>query len=572
MGIASFILNAGKRRHITLGLEKDEMGPEKYEIGLEKNEVGTEKYEMGPEKDGMGLKKDEMETEKYEMCFLAARSPTSVLTTQNIKKKKKKGDMQGTTMIVSALRPLHQRCLAMPSYTVVVPRPHKPPLVNQSLHSGSNDTNIDRNNIDHLTPNKPSTFTRITGFSKPKRAVSRKADKQRRLQYTASMSLVSPLTHVPDLYDESISLQFSGIQDDSSIFTYTESNDMNVATMLHQPRYSSFPNLPGNRTSQKRVYGAVTEPDRVESQHRRKMQKQNRTHINVPLTEVLQSTSLHPQPPNNTHRTDPRTTTLRKENFACPFHKNNSVKYTATKVWKSCIGPNPGWSIHRLKEHIHRNHFAGYRCSRCLMKFESPSILHEHQRSETPCHVQNRDDTRVGEIDEAQWAQIRKRSRRLTEVERWNEIYRIIFRLGPTAEIPSPFYENITPDPSMKKHQPYGIDSLSSFEVDLHCLLMDCSGQQDRSEIQACLKRIHGYRERQYLSMSLFQIPPVVPHNGDFLSLPLEYQSSTESTISSDENNDDVLHNFQDMDVGDINTLNGLVTSTEPSGQYRRAF
>ncbi|KAI1407623.1 hypothetical protein F5Y13DRAFT_174266 [Hypoxylon sp. FL1857] len=90
------------------------------------------------------------------------------------------------------------------------------------------------------------------------------------------------------------------------------------------------------------------------------------------------------------------------------------------------------------REHIYRKHYApGYRCDRCLSRFESRFDLHGHSRSDPPCRKREFDaDSDV--IDDAQKVRIQKKLRGTSDEQKWNEIYRVIFELGLATEIPSP--------------------------------------------------------------------------------------------------------------------------------------
>lgn len=121
--------------------------------------------------------------------------------------------------------------------------------------------------------------------------------------------------------------------------------------------------------------------------------------------------------------------------FACPFYKNDPTRFTPSRA---C--PGPGFSsISRVKEHLYRAHKQpDYQCIRCYSTFMSRDLLEEHQRAATPCKV-SVDNTANG-INEAQCIQLRKKPNgQKTDVERWEEIYRITF---PKASIiPSCYYE-----------------------------------------------------------------------------------------------------------------------------------
>ncbi|KXX77821.1 hypothetical protein MMYC01_206964 [Madurella mycetomatis] len=119
--------------------------------------------------------------------------------------------------------------------------------------------------------------------------------------------------------------------------------------------------------------------------------------------------------------------------FACPFCKHNPAKY---KNVRTCSGP--GWDdVHRVKEHVYRNHFMKNFCPRCFEHFENADALKNHQRAEIPCKVKQQPwDT----ITEDQEKQLRARAKaHCSEETRWEEMYRIIF---PGEHVPSPYYDS----------------------------------------------------------------------------------------------------------------------------------
>ncbi|KAL6409980.1 Zinc finger protein PLAG1 [Ilyonectria robusta] len=123
--------------------------------------------------------------------------------------------------------------------------------------------------------------------------------------------------------------------------------------------------------------------------------------------------------------------------FACPFYQHNRRKY---ETWRCCAWS--GWkSVHRVKEHVYRKHrLPKFRCNRCCEEFKASIQLLEHQRSKMAFEV------RVSElqegVNEEQVLQLRSRRKpngTLSEEEKWNETYRIIF---PDDElIPSPYHD-----------------------------------------------------------------------------------------------------------------------------------
>ncbi|KAK3984316.1 hypothetical protein QBC44DRAFT_277572, partial [Cladorrhinum sp. PSN332] len=142
--------------------------------------------------------------------------------------------------------------------------------------------------------------------------------------------------------------------------------------------------------------------------------------------------------------------------LACPFHKRDPIKYsmhresgTAKKhKYRPCTGPGFK-SIQRLKEHLRRTH-SPVQCERCKETFnpgkggdraESLNKLAEHRKSETPCPL--RDASLKEGVDEVQWAMLDKQNRRKNaeahRVEKWFEIWDVLFRGVPRPD--SPWHE-----------------------------------------------------------------------------------------------------------------------------------
>lgn len=256
------------------------------------------------------------------------------------------------------------------------------------------------------------------------------------------------------------------------------------------------------------------------------------------------------------------------------------------KNWKCCLGPGPGWTIHRLKEHIHRKHSAGnYQCHRCRAEFENNSRLEEHQRSATPCPIQSKNEGDMEKIDAQQALQLKKKSRRMSDEEKWFEIYRIVFQPDATEELPSPYYENLIPAAAINI-EPGPVhrgDSLSEFQLYLqHLLLLQGphTGQQNAPTIQATLGLIQGYRETAAdpsLVPPLYEAPSLVFDQGAFSTTTTAlsrdyYQTDTSNTLSMrNESSIETSPVFEDMDAGLV--LSGpVVLDTDFEARFNETF
>ncbi|GKU04515.1 hypothetical protein FLAG1_06064 [Fusarium langsethiae] len=124
--------------------------------------------------------------------------------------------------------------------------------------------------------------------------------------------------------------------------------------------------------------------------------------------------------------------------FACPFFKHSPNKFIGER---SCCGP--GWiNVQRVKEHIFRRHRAPeFQCARCLTEFEHHSQLDDHRRSTVACEVRDKPSAPL-HVDEGTMQLLKQRKKSsspLTEKDKWDTVYKIIF--PNDTQIPSPYYE-----------------------------------------------------------------------------------------------------------------------------------
>ncbi|KAK0636746.1 hypothetical protein B0T17DRAFT_89192 [Bombardia bombarda] len=118
--------------------------------------------------------------------------------------------------------------------------------------------------------------------------------------------------------------------------------------------------------------------------------------------------------------------------FACPFYRRNPKKHLKHR---SCAGP--GWpSVHRVKEHLYRNHALPIHCNRCGLTMETDGQLRSHQRQAEGCKV-CLIDLPEG-FDKEQEKELRKRKPGETEEERWYGVYKVLFPDEDGDLVPSP--------------------------------------------------------------------------------------------------------------------------------------
>lgn len=145
--------------------------------------------------------------------------------------------------------------------------------------------------------------------------------------------------------------------------------------------------------------------------------------------------------------------------LACPFHKLNPARYgiqhnvtagSRKDGYRACAGPGFK-SIQRLKEHLKRKH-TPVQCERCYLVFSGSdkarciNELTEHLRLEVPC--QRGESVLKEGISEAQWAALDKQNRKKNQekhkVEKWFEIWRVLFPEVPEPD--TPWYDEASPN------------------------------------------------------------------------------------------------------------------------------
>ncbi|KAM7191660.1 hypothetical protein V8F33_008756 [Rhypophila sp. PSN 637] len=147
--------------------------------------------------------------------------------------------------------------------------------------------------------------------------------------------------------------------------------------------------------------------------------------------------------------------------FACPYFKHDPIKYVG-REWRSCCGP--GWElVRRVKDHLYSHHRRPKnRCKRCGECFEDELGLDAHVTRDEACKVLSPLSPMEG-FDGKQEAQLRSRKRSVvsrSEVEKWRQVYMILFPRVHEKDVPSPFYEYAEVQP----HLPATSESLSGFQ------------------------------------------------------------------------------------------------------------
>ncbi|KAI1762554.1 hypothetical protein GGR53DRAFT_521585 [Hypoxylon sp. FL1150] len=142
--------------------------------------------------------------------------------------------------------------------------------------------------------------------------------------------------------------------------------------------------------------------------------------------------------PNRSGNKRAKTDNEQEPKFACPFFKHNAKAHSKNR---SCTGP--GWTtLHRLKEHLYRVHrLPKHTCPRCNEAFEDARDQHEHLRADVLCEKLDVVPVLQG-IDEATETVLRARKKTgMTDEQRWNDIYMILFPNANRKALPSPYYD-----------------------------------------------------------------------------------------------------------------------------------
>ncbi|KAI1859822.1 hypothetical protein JX265_010271 [Neoarthrinium moseri] len=125
--------------------------------------------------------------------------------------------------------------------------------------------------------------------------------------------------------------------------------------------------------------------------------------------------------------------------LACPYFKNDPEHFLLAR---SCSGP--GWdTVHRIKEHLDRNHALPPSCVRCYTAFKTDADRDAHMRSEEQCMIKER-PARMHGFDPSQKDKLKSRPKgykQMSEAQKWCHVYKILFPETEVAEIPSPYYE-----------------------------------------------------------------------------------------------------------------------------------
>ncbi|KAI1654028.1 kinase-like domain-containing protein [Daldinia decipiens] len=419
--------------------------------------------------------------------------------------------------VVEKLQCLRQRCLEDPTYTVAIPRPRKPPWPTRKL------TSLHQNNSSVLkSKTQPTIF---------------------------KMDQLPSQGNFWTNFGESC-----GGDDDVALFNFSP-NDMmptegvsggrQFGVLPHRhilPKEQTSPtqSILGDLKSRRRVSDDMTGHDNMSHEPKKKKVRKKGGTLTQNISkdkppDILEHNLFQASGYEVVERSGPD---VEGKLFACPFYKRNPGKYN-TKAWKACTIPE-GRTINRLKEHIYRNHCsARHRCDRCLDEFENMYDLQQHRRSETPCLIRDSHNC-IDTIDETQKGEIRRKQRGISEEEKWKKIYRIIFKLDPTSEVPSPYCDAIEKESGIGDDQD-GTDTLAKFEAFLHHLADN--DRRNASEINGCLDLVKRFRREHAqdkpVENVLSEMPPLTCDYSDTTAWTSESQGFPSSTLTTIDDDDD---------------------------------
>lgn len=130
--------------------------------------------------------------------------------------------------------------------------------------------------------------------------------------------------------------------------------------------------------------------------------------------------------------------------LACPYFKRNPRKY-GQPSWKACA--HPGFqSIHRMKEHLYRNHSPPkYQCRRCSEDLKTAGALGTHSKQIPACDpcTSTQDQDLLDDVMLERLRSKKGMGQKKSESEKWTEVFKIVF---PNDRVPSPYFDDTEQD------------------------------------------------------------------------------------------------------------------------------
>jgi len=118
--------------------------------------------------------------------------------------------------------------------------------------------------------------------------------------------------------------------------------------------------------------------------------------------------------------------------WGCPFYRRFPERYLACRDKELS-------SIHRVKEHIYRSHKPQPFCYRCHKQFGSERLVKEHLKDPVPCQVATFPEPDGIDKEVEKELRGKKRTKDRSDIEKWKDMYRILFPDVPEDQIPLPY-------------------------------------------------------------------------------------------------------------------------------------
>ncbi|KAJ4410962.1 hypothetical protein N0V82_009113 [Gnomoniopsis sp. IMI 355080] len=190
---------------------------------------------------------------------------------------------------------------------------------------------------------------------------------------------------------------------------------------------------------------------RVEKKRKRQIEDvsdESDRRVSPKTSTSVASSSLSPETTRSSSAvespaTEPSVKQVIEKRFACPYYKNNPLKFRQDGRLST-------------EEHLYRCHTIGkHTCSRCLQRCKNAAELLAHQRAAVPCKTITNafpEGTMLPSQEEV--LRVKKRvPPDTTEEQRWVEVYMVLFPDADANSLPTPFYEDEASETRQTKEQ-----------------------------------------------------------------------------------------------------------------------
>lgn len=232
-----------------------------------------------------------------------------------------------------------QQCLYIPAYIVVLPRPLKPPLLSKTSYSNKYCITIT------LIPSNTDSLRTVPQRTYAFMACTPHTTLQLRSYHTLAMATnfgaISPVSWL----DECILQPLYDINTDSISLTQVSFNNHTEPEVPQELHPLQWNNLEISSIN-KRSINSISDQD---DQSCHKPRKRTRIGTTAPASKKSKDIFSTFTSPTSTRRHPGALAAARSKLFACPVLKRFGEKALNAKDRKCCVGPGPGWTIHRLK-------------------------------------------------------------------------------------------------------------------------------------------------------------------------------------------------------------------------------